>query len=70
MDFKYESQGTNTYLVYEIKAEDKIDSMSLGMLTNNKIVGFAPTFFTQMDANKFIKYNVCLLYTSPSPRDS
>lgn len=58
MDFKYESQGTNTYLVYEIKAEDKIDSMSLGMLTNNKIVGFAPTFFTQMDANKFIKYNV------------
>ena len=58
MDFKYESQGTNTYLVYEIKAEDQIDSMSLGMLTNNKIVGFAPTFFTQMDASKFIKYNV------------
>ena len=58
MDFVYESQGTNTYLVYEIKAEDQIDSMSLGMLTNNKITGFAPTFFTQMDAKRFIKYNV------------
>lgn len=58
MDFTYENQGTNTYLVYEIKAEDQIDSMSLGMLTNNKIAGFAPTFFTQMDAQKFIKYNV------------
>lgn len=58
MDFTYENQGTNTYLVYEIKADDQIDSMSLGMLTNNKIAGFAPTFFTQMDAQKFIKYNV------------
>lgn len=58
MDFTYENQGTNTYLVYEIKADDQIDSMSLGMLTNNKIEGFAPTFFTQMDAQKFIKYNV------------
>lgn len=58
MDFTYENQGTNTYLVYEIKTDDQIDSMSLGMLTNNKIAGFAPTFFTQMDAQKFIKYNV------------
>lgn len=58
MDFTYESQGTSTYLVYEIKDNDEIDSMSLGMMTNNKIVGFAPTFFTQMDAKKFIKYNV------------
>lgn len=58
MDFTYENQGTNTYLVYEIKADDQIDSMSLGMLTNNKIAGFAPAFFTQMDAQKFIKYNV------------
>lgn len=58
MGFTYENQGTNTYLVYEIKADDQIDSMSLGMLTNNKIAGFAPTFFTQMDAQKFIKYNV------------
>lgn len=58
MDFTYENQGTNTYLVYEIKADDQTDSMSLGMLTNNKIAGFAPTFFTQMDAQKFIKYNV------------
>ncbi len=58
MDFTYENQGTNTYLVYEIKEEDQIDTLGLGMLTNNKITGFAPTFFTQMDAQKFIKYNV------------
>lgn len=57
-EFTYENNGTNTYLVYEIGSEDKIDSMSLGMITNNKIPGIAPTIFTQMDQNKYIKYNV------------
>jgi len=57
-EFTYENNGTNTYLVYEIGSEDKIDSMSLGMITNNKIPGLAPTIFTQMDQNKFIKFNV------------
>lgn len=55
---KYENQETNTYLVYEIREDDSIDSLSLGMLTNNKIPGLASTLFTQMDSSKFIKYNV------------
>lgn len=58
MDFYFENQGTNTYLVYAVKPEDTIDSLSLGMLTNNKILGLAQTQFMQMDAEKFIKYNV------------
>lgn len=58
MGFTYESQGTNTYLVYTINPDDSLDTMSLGMLTNNKISGLAQTLFTQMDDQKFIKYNV------------
>ena len=58
MNFTFETQGTNTYLVYAVDAEDTIDTMSLGMLTNNNIPGIAHAIFTQMDANKFIKYNV------------
>lgn len=57
-ELHYENQGTNTYLVYEIKADDSVDSMSLGMLTNNKIHGLAQTIFTQMDSQKYIKFNV------------
>lgn len=56
--FTYESQGTNTYLVYEINAEDELDSMSLGMLTNNKIPGIAEATFLQVDTTKYIKFNV------------
>ena len=32
---EFENQGTNTYLVYKISADDNLDTMSLGMLTNS-----------------------------------
>lgn len=54
----YENQGTNTYLIYEIKEDDVIDNMSLGMLTQNTIQGIAQTVFMQMDSRRFIKFNV------------
>lgn len=58
MNFTFENQGTNTYLVYAVQPEDSIDTMSLGMLTNNKILGLAQTMFTQMDTTKYIKYDI------------
>lgn len=57
-DFTYENQGSNTYLTYHIKAEDELDSMSLGMLSNNKVSGFASVTFTQMDSEEYLKYNI------------
>ena len=58
MKFTIESQGIYSYLVYTVAPDDEIDSMSLGMLTNNKIDGLAPATFMQMDETKYIKYNV------------
>ncbi|MBR2626908.1 MAG: FHA domain-containing protein [Peptococcaceae bacterium] len=58
MNFTYENQGTNTYLVHQLSETEKLDSMSLGMITNNRIHGFAETVFVQMDNNRFIRYNV------------
>lgn len=57
-NFTFETQGTITYMVYAIQPDDIIDSMSLGMLTNNAIPGLASTIYTQMDATRYIKYNV------------
>lgn len=58
MNFYFENQGTHTYLVYTVAEEDTVDSLSLGMLTNNRIQGLAHTLFTQMDFAKYIKYDV------------
>lgn len=57
-ELRYENKGTSAYLVYEIREDDVIDSMSLGMLTNNKIEGIAPTVFSQMDNKKYVKFNI------------
>ena len=56
--FSFETQGTNTFLVYGVSSDEAIDTMSLGMITNNHIPGLAPTIYTQMDTQKFIKFNV------------
>jgi len=36
----------------------EIDTMGLGMITNNRIQGFVPSIFTQIDGRKYVKYNV------------
>lgn len=56
--FFYENQGTNTYLVYKVEEENDLDSFSLGMVSNNQILGLVPTIFVQIDDQKFIKYNI------------
>lgn len=58
MNFKFETQGTNTYIVYEIDKSEMMDSMTLGMITNNKIPGLAQAFFFQQDNTKYVKYNI------------
>lgn len=56
--FTYENQGVHSYLVYEVAETEELDSMSLGMITNNKIPGVAAASYTQIDNKKFIRYNI------------
>ena len=57
-NFSFESHGTHSYLVYTVAKDDVIDSMNLGMLTNNKIHGLAHTQSTQRDLTQYIYYDV------------
>ena len=57
-NFKFENQGSNTYLVYQVNSEQELDMLTLGMLTNNHIEHFAPLIYAQQDAEIFLKYNV------------
>lgn len=58
VEFTFETIGSNTFLVYEIPQSEEIDTMTLGMLTNNKISGMVPVLFTQLNASRYLKYNV------------
>ncbi len=56
--FCYENQGSTTYLVCTLEPEETLDTMSLGMITNNHIPGLASAIFMQVNAEQYIKYNV------------
>lgn len=58
MSFIFENQGSGSHLVYELSSEEELDTMSLGMLSNNKIPGLIPLLFTRMNLTEYIKYNV------------
>jgi len=58
MDFTFETIGSNTFLVYRIQPQDTLDTMTLGMITKNRIPGMAPVIYTQANLDRFLKYNV------------
>lgn len=58
MSFLFENQGSGSHLVYELDKNEELDTMSLGMLNNNKIPGLIPLIFTRVNLTQYIKYNV------------
>ena len=58
MNFTYETQGAITYLVCELGVSEQVDSLTLGMLTNNHIAGLAPVLYTEMNGQRYLKYNI------------
>lgn len=58
MNFTYETQGAITYLVCELASNEQVDSLTLGMLTNNHISGLAPVLYTEMNGQRYLKYNI------------
>lgn len=56
-EFIIESQGTNTFLIYQF-LEKELDTFSYGMISNNKIYSVIPIILTQMNDEKYLKYNI------------
>ena len=56
--FIIENQGIYTYLTYQLEPNDNIDTMGLGMITNNQIDGISQVIYSQMDNEIFLKYNI------------
>ncbi len=64
MKFNYETLGPATYLVCELEPNESVDTLTLGMITNNHIVGLAPVLYTELNGQKFLKYNVSAKITA------
>jgi len=58
MEISFETFGSNTNLVCKVSSSETLDTVVLGMLTNNRIKGLAQTVFSQFDDVRALKYNV------------
>lgn len=60
---------TNTqgsFVTYKLEHQESLDRMTMGMLTNNKIKGMIPIDYSQIDSERWIKYDI----TSMQPLQS
>ena len=58
MNYRFENQGSSIYLVAELPSEAEVDTMTLGMITNNTIPGVAHALYTQLDTTRYVKFNI------------
>ena len=58
MQFTYENIGNSTFLVYDVKSTEKIDNLTVGILSNRQIPGITQTNFVQADGKTVLKYDV------------
>lgn len=56
--FTYEEQGERKYLVYEKRAGEDMDFLTLEMISNNTIEGVAPSAYIQIDDKLLVKYDI------------
>lgn len=57
-NFTYEKKGVATYLVYTIDDSEEVDTMCLGMITNNHIRGLVPTTSLVLNGKRLLQYDV------------
>lgn len=47
-----------TFVTYKLNPDEKLDRMTMGMLTNNQIKGVIPVVYSQIDDERWMKYEV------------
>lgn len=64
--FTYENQGSSNFLIYQLREDEKLDQMALGMMNQNKIPNLLPVSYTQIDSHRYLRYSGLSLSTLKS----
>lgn len=53
-----QTNAQGSFVTYRLERQESLDRMTMGMLTNNKIKGMIPIDYSQIDSDRWIKYDV------------
>ncbi len=51
-NFTYENQEASSFLVYQLEKSEQLDTVGMGMLSNNQIPHILPLLYTQIDEER------------------
>lgn len=57
-EFKFETQGTSSFLTYCLDEAEAVDTLSMGMINNNQIDGILPFQYLQIDRQRYFKFRI------------
>ncbi len=60
-NFSYETQGSESYLIYTFQNDTATNSLIVGMMSNNNIEGLLPFSYHQMGSARYARYNISSL---------
>lgn len=60
-EISFYSQGSTTYLVLKLDAADRLDSLAMGMMTNNEIFGLLSVSPRRIDQEEYLYYSISSL---------
>ena len=58
MKFKYENQGSSSFMLYDLEEGEILDEIGLGMIANNKIQGIVPVSYMQINNRQELRFNI------------
>lgn len=53
-----QTNAQGSFVTYKLEHQESLDRMTMGMLTNNKIKGMIPIDYSQIDSERWIKYDI------------
>lgn len=57
-NFTYENQEASSFLVYQLEKSEQLDTVGMGMLSNNQIPHILPLLYTQIDEERYLRYAI------------
>lgn len=55
---KIQTNAEGSFVTYKLEGQESLDQMTMGMLRNNRIKGLLPLDYSQIDSERWIKYDI------------
>ena len=60
-EFSFENQALGAFMTYRLEGQETLDSLAMGMLSNNQIPGILPVSCVRTDSGQVVRFRISSL---------